>query len=1135
MNIKKYTKVFLTITILAIISTFEFEPTFAQEKTERNVPDKVEVDELLAKDYEYDLDSILYIKKGEKEPRIFDLNTSNLQGEFTSSEVLNQKNSDRIENYSKQDKLRVKLNELEKDTSIEYFQPVYLYTSEAWARSGEFDTPSDFDQTPSPSTGNHWYYELSNLRKLWQRQDCLNAGAGCGGSSNVTVAVIDTGLALEDRNSAWNDVGSTKFNFDQIPDMFTGGSINLFVNAGETPNNQIDDDSNGYIDDTNGFNSSNFILCYYSACTTAQTSETGHPNDDGGHGTYVTGLIASLVDNASGSVSPASKVTIMPIKANFRKSNSFGTLELYYAIYYAIDNGANIINMSLAGSSPDGLLEEALQDARDAGILVVASSGNLGGAVQYPAKYNSSTVAVGAVNPDNSRSSYSNYGSDLDLVAYVGQGGASNATYQSTFRCFTSSPNCYSSTDTSRYTLFSNTDAQYRAVGTSFAAPQVTAWAALIKSSFPTLEADELITYMQSYTIDLSTAGWDEQTGWGAVDYSMGVNLPPEITTTTPATNGVSADMTYSVGWSATDTDSDAQISVYFDTNNSGFDGYLSHVCKGLSEDSVTDACTADLRFLVDGTYYVYTCIDDGYNDGVCDYAPGNLAVAHVLQQIETGKVGVTNNLTSVTFASAFPSVPAVFTGEISEYGGQKFFVNIKNVTTTGFDIQLLENTISQYDIYHPPEVISWIAILNSDSNKQIGVANINNNWETISFTNGYGQTPKIFAQTQTENGPDIENIDLKDLTNNNVAIRVEEAPGWDGAHSNEQIAWMTFTNYGSSSQSAKTTGDHTWKSVTFSPAFAQKPILFGEVASEVGQQTANFDVRNLTKTGFEFRLDEDEFLHDLWHPVENVNWLAIPYTHPVRSTGNAVFHHNIAEVPFTKVLEDTPVLFTNIVTENGLDTVDADILFINEAGFKVRLEEDRYGGWDGIHANESVNWLAGKIGVNNGIEIGKTSINDAWQEITTLGTYSDPHFFASIQTENGDNTASPDIKNVSGDWFLRVEEDTRLGWDGIHSYEDVGWMVFDTPGVGCWGSKTLDSDGTWQDSINIQTEETGGSCVFSSAPYLFSQINTENGTDSVLLDIKNLTNTGFELRLEEEPNFYDRIHLSEKIVWLAL
>lgn len=1129
MFIVKPSKLLIIITLIVVLFSFSQDEKVLAE-TEAS--EKKKIEELINKDADFDINSVIYVKKGDEEPTLEKLNKS--LDQYLSSDVLDDKTSDRLINYHKLDKLKARLKELATDPNIEHSQPLYLYSTESWARNGDNDTPSDFDLTPSASTGNHWYYELSGLRKLWQKQDCVNSGENCGGSADVTVAVIDTGLAFEDHESAWDDIGTTKFNFDPIADMFSGGSINLYENTDEIPNNQIDDDDNGMIDDYNGYNSSNYIYCVFYTCNEAQLAETGHPNDDGGHGTYVTGLIASLVDNSVGSISPAHNVTIMPIKANYRKTNYFGSIELYYAIEYAVNNGADIINLSLAGSSPDSLLEGVLEEAREAGVLVVAASGNQGGVVQYPARYNSSTLAIGAINPNNTRSYYSNYGADLDLVAYVGSGGVANATFQSSFSCFTTG-GCYASTDPLRYTAFSATDSQYRAIGTSFAAPQVAAWAALVKSSYPTMEVDEIINYMQSKTIDVGSTGWDDQTGWGTIDYSMGVNLSPTITLNAPASDGLAVDMSYSSGWVASDLEENARISIYFDSNNSGFDGYVSQFCKDLSEDSSTDSCVSDTRFLKNGTYYLYACIDDLINDTVCDYAPGNIIVNHTTQQVEAGKIGTNNNLQSVTFTTPFPSVPVVFAGEISEYSGEKYLVNIKNVTTTGFDIQLIENTKSGYNNYHPPEVINWLAILNSDNNRQLGLANISHNWETVHFTNGYAETPKIIAQTQTENGPDIENIDLKDLTNSTVSLRVEEAPGWDGTHALETVAWMTFTNYGSSSQASTTTGDHNWKSIVFSTPFLEKPIIFGEVTSEVGGQMANFDVRNLTRNGFEFRLDEDAFLHDLWHPIETVNWVAIPYTHPARNTGNVIIHHNVAEITFTKVFEETPVLFTNIVSENGTDTVDADILFINEAGFKVRLEEDRYGRWDGIHANESVNWLAGKTGINNGIEIGKTVINDSWQEISTLGTYSDPHFFASIQTENGDNTSAPDIKNVSGDWFVRVEEDTRLGWDGLHTNEEVGWMIFDTPGVGCWGSKSIDSDASWQDSINIPTEKTGGSCAFPSAPYLFTAINTENGTDSVLLDIRNLTNVGFELRLEEEPNYYDGVHLTEKIVWLAL
>ena len=101
-----------------------------------------------------------------------------------------------------------------------------VYKRQVWSRGSLLDTPDDFDLTPLPATGNHWYYEKSNLRSLWYEQDCFNSGVGCGGSSDVVVAVIDTGLAFEDYTSVWSDIDPTPFDFDPAPDMFVGDSIN---------------------------------------------------------------------------------------------------------------------------------------------------------------------------------------------------------------------------------------------------------------------------------------------------------------------------------------------------------------------------------------------------------------------------------------------------------------------------------------------------------------------------------------------------------------------------------------------------------------------------------------------------------------------------------------------------------------------------------------------------------------------------------------------------------------------------------------------------------------------------------------------------------------------------------------------
>lgn len=478
---------------------------------------------LVQSGYEYDLTKVLVLKKGQKIPELIVLEELE-QGEgFVSSTVLDERNGETVQNHMRHDRLIAKIQDLESSEDIVAVQPSYIYKSQAWTRVNSKDTPNDFGLTPDALNGNHWYYERSNLRNLWNAQDCFSGGVDCGGSSDVVVAVIDTGLAFEDHTSAWADSGLTQFDFDPVPDMLSGGSINLYTNSGETPNNEIDDDGNGFIDDYHGVDTENFVLCVYYSCSSSQSAETGHPNDDGGHGTYVTGLIASLVDNDSGSVSPAHKVTIMPIKANYMKQGSFGTLELMWAIYYAINNGADIINMSLAGQQPDVFLESMINEAAIAGVLVIAASGNDGGEVYYPAKYNN-VVAVGAVTSNGTRANYSAYGSELDLVAYVGNGsGKGDATYQMTYNCFTSTTDCYTSPSMTRFTQFSN---QF-AFGTSFAAPQAAAAAALIAGNNPGIIREELTLALFMSTNDITAygEGEDSETGIGVIDYQKAGNF----------------------------------------------------------------------------------------------------------------------------------------------------------------------------------------------------------------------------------------------------------------------------------------------------------------------------------------------------------------------------------------------------------------------------------------------------------------------------------------------------------------------------------------------------------------------------------------------------------------------------------
>jgi|GEM_PF-5183701 len=141
------------------------------------------------------------------------------------------------------------------------------------------------------------------------------------------------------------------------------------------------------------------------------------PTDVFGHGCGVAGVIAANSNNGQGIAGVAPNAMIMPLRvldANGQGSYS----NIANAIIYAVDNGADIINLSLAGPSSSAILEAAVAYAVDSGVVVIAAAGNFGmERAFYPAAY-PSVIAVGSVDPVTlQRSSFSNFGADIDVWA----------------------------------------------------------------------------------------------------------------------------------------------------------------------------------------------------------------------------------------------------------------------------------------------------------------------------------------------------------------------------------------------------------------------------------------------------------------------------------------------------------------------------------------------------------------------------------------------------------------------------------------------------------------------------------------------------------------------------------------------
>lgn len=256
-----------------------------------------------------------------------------------------------------------------------------------------------------------------------------------GGSSDVVVAVIDTGV---DCNH---------------PDL----RANMWHNPGEIPENGIDDDGNGYVDD------------YYGVDIVAGG---GSGNDDHGHGTHVAGIIAA-VNNAEGIVGIAYNARIMSVKAGM-SSGYFSNSAIAAAVIYAADNGADVINMSFGGSAISIAVQDALSYAYTRCVLVAAAGNEgVGNDVDHP-------------KPGDSREDKQNYPAALPYVLGVmSVDRYGNLSSFSNFDCIPFNNyeyEVYAPGEAMLSTIPGNRYAAWN--GTSMAAPVVSAVAALLRSEF---------------------------------------------------------------------------------------------------------------------------------------------------------------------------------------------------------------------------------------------------------------------------------------------------------------------------------------------------------------------------------------------------------------------------------------------------------------------------------------------------------------------------------------------------------------------------------------------------------------------------------------------------------------------------
>lgn len=336
------------------------------------------------------------------------------------------------------------IKELEKFGQVEYAERVPFMRKTL--------VPND----PLYGPGNQWGLFKIQAETAWNYTT---------GNANIIVAVVDDAVDITH------------------PDL----SPVLWVNTGEIPGNGIDDDGNGYVDDRNGVN--------VATSTPSQEGSPmpGTPVTSFDHGTHVAGIACAASNNGTGIASIGHGVSLMGIRAASDNSSLTATLQ---GVLYAIDNGANVINMSFGSESYSTTYQNAITYGYNQGVVMIAACGNDNvNTVFYPAGYDH-VIAVAATNGSDNKASFSNYDNGSGWVDVAAPG-----------------TSILSTLPTGSSSLYGNKQ------GTSMASPMVAGLAGLMLSMNSGLTPDDIESCLVS-TCDPVAGSFSSSLGAGRVNAS---------------------------------------------------------------------------------------------------------------------------------------------------------------------------------------------------------------------------------------------------------------------------------------------------------------------------------------------------------------------------------------------------------------------------------------------------------------------------------------------------------------------------------------------------------------------------------------------------------------------------------------
>lgn len=256
------------------------------------------------------------------------------------------------------------------------------------------------------------------------------------------------------------------------------------------------------------------------------------------------------------------------------------------------------------------------------------------------------------------------------------------------------------------------------------------------------------------------------------------------------------------------------------------------------------------------------------------------------------------------------------------------------------------------------------------------------------------------------------------------------------------------LVEFGSATVAQK--GATSWHSVSFSDDILNAVVVMGPVSFN-GKNAATARVRNVTDTGFEFQIEEWDYL-DGKHFVETVGWMAASAgTHQIGgltvSAGTAMVANQASDrASFDTAFAAAPIIFAQVASDNDSAAVVTRILNVASDGFDFHLQEEEAA--DGTHAAEDIDWIAIELGDGAAFDAARTgdSVTNKPSALDFAAlTPGSGVFLAGMQTEDGTDPSSVRVNNMTStgvDVFV-LEEQSRDA-EIRHTDEVIGYLTAD-------------------------------------------------------------------------------------------